>query len=77
MGEIPEGWEVTPISDFGKVVCGKTPSKQKPELYGGYGPFIKIPDMHGNMLATKTSDHLSAVEPAFQSKKAIPNGSVW
>jgi len=76
LGEIPEGWSVAPISDFGKVVCGKTPSKQKPEFYGSDIPFIKIPDMHGNMFATKTGDHLSSKGAASQSKKAISKGSI-
>src|SRR5690554_6894663 len=76
LGEIPEGWRVSPISDFGRIVCGKTPSKQKSEFYGGHIPFIKIPDMHGNMFATTTSDHLSPVGAASQPKKAIPKGSV-
>ncbi|MBY6193899.1 restriction endonuclease subunit S [Marinobacter hydrocarbonoclasticus] len=76
LGEIPAGWSVSPISDFGRIVCGKTPSKQKSEFYGGHIPFIKIPDMHGNMFATTTSDHLSPMGAASQPKKAIPKGSV-
>jgi type I restriction enzyme S subunit len=76
LGEIPEGWNIAPISDFGKVICGKTPSKQKPGFYGENVPFIKIPDMHGNVFATHTSDHLSSAGAASQSKKTIPKGSV-
>jgi len=76
LGEIPEGWEITAISEFGKVVCGKTPSKKKHEYYGSDAPFIKIPDMHGNVFATNTSEFLSAQGAASQPKKAIPKGSV-
>ncbi|MBA4502990.1 restriction endonuclease subunit S [Marinobacterium marinum] len=76
LGEIPEGWEVVPVSDFGQVVCGKTPSKKKPEFYGESVPFIKIPDMHGQLFATRTTECLSAVGAASQPKKAIPKGAV-
>ena len=44
---VPEGWSLRPISDFGEVVTGKTPSTEKKEYYGGNIPFVKIPDMHG------------------------------
>lgn len=76
LGEIPVGWVAAPISDFGRVVCGKTPSKQKPEYYGGNIPFIKIPDMHGKMFANSTIDHLSQKGGASQSKKVVPKGSI-
>ena len=76
LGDIPEGWEVAYISDFGKVVCGKTPSKKKSEYYGTDIPFIKIPDMHGNVFVTKTSECLSIEGGESQPKKAVPAGSV-
>lgn len=76
LGEIPEGWSVAAISDFGEVVCGKTPSKKKPEYYGNEVPFIKIPDMHGNVFVTKASECLSKEGAASQPKKSIPKGSI-
>ncbi len=45
LGKIPEGWQVGQISDFGKIICGKTPSKASKDFYGGNIPFIKIPDV--------------------------------
>jgi hypothetical protein len=42
--EAGEDWEEVPLSYFGKIICGKTPSKKKPEFYNGDIPFIKIPD---------------------------------
>lgn len=76
LGEIPEGWVVAAITDFGKVVCGKTPAKKKADFYGDAIPFIKIPDMHENVFAAKTSDYLSLEGAASQPKKAIPKGSI-
>jgi hypothetical protein len=34
-GEDWEDWEEVPLSYFGKIICGKTPSKKKPEFYNG------------------------------------------
>ncbi|MGO1771225.1 MULTISPECIES: restriction endonuclease subunit S [unclassified Halomonas] len=76
LGEIPEGWGVVAVSDFGRVVCGKTPSKKNPEFYGESIPFIKIPDMHGQLFATRTTECLSTEGAASQRKKEIPKGAV-
>lgn len=76
LGEIPEGWSIATLADFGDVVCGKTPSKQKAEYYGSAVPFIKIPDMHGNVFVTKANEYLSSKGAASQPKKSIPKGSV-
>ena len=76
LGWIPEGWEVQAVKDFGNVICGKTPSKSKAEFYGKDIPFIKIPDMHSSVWITQTSDGLSKVGAASQSKKQIPANSI-
>ena len=76
LGYIPEGWEEQAVKDFGNVICGKTPSKTKAEFYGKDIPFIKIPDMHSSVWITQTSDGLSKVGAASQSKKQIPANSI-
>ena len=76
LGDIPEGWKVKKIIDFGTVVCGKTPPKKDSENYGGDIPFVKIPDMHGNVFATNTTEYLSVIGQNTQIKKQIPKGSV-
>lgn len=75
-GEIPTGWEINHISQFGSVVCGKTPSKANPEFFGIGIPFIKIPDMHNSVYVINPSDQLSALGAASQAKKTIPAGSI-
>ena len=52
--ELPEGWKLGKVSDFGKIVCGKTPPKDNPEYFWWDIPFIKIPDMHGEVFIVKT-----------------------
>ena len=76
LGEIPEGWEVKELRTFGEIITGKTPSTKSPEYYGEDVPFLRIPDMHGNMYAIKTEVMLSVLGAESQSKKTLPPGSV-
>src|SRR3989338_2822271 len=76
LGEIPEGWLVSPLSVWGDIICGKTPSKKNDEYYGGDIPLVKIPDMHNSMFVTGTSDTLTALGAATQKRKLLPAGSI-
>lgn len=72
LGMIPEGWKVGCLGDMGAVVCGKTPSKSNSNYYGGDIPFIKIPDMHGNVFVENSEDRLTEEGSLSQIKKFIP-----
>ncbi|MEZ4842519.1 MAG: restriction endonuclease subunit S [Flavobacteriaceae bacterium] len=77
LGRIPNGWEVKSIKELGKVVCGKTPSKKKSEYYSSsIYPFIKIPDMHGNVWVLNTNEGLSEEGNNSQLNKLLPSGSI-
>ena len=76
LGEIPEGWRVGEIKDFGNVVCGKTPSKAIIEYFNGDIPFIKIPDMHGTVFVIDTEDTLSEKGANSQQTKFLPAYSI-
>ena len=76
LGEIPKGWELESLENFGEVICGKTPSKAEPENFGNEVPFIKIPDMHGKIFITETIESLSIKGANSQKKKLLPQGSV-
>ncbi|EEW8733973.1 TPA: restriction endonuclease subunit S [Escherichia coli] len=76
LGAIPKGWGVASISEMGKITCGKTPSKKEPKYYGGDVPFIKIPDMHGQLFVLKTNEYLSEVGSKSQLKKLVPANSI-
>lgn len=55
---VPEGWDDCRVSNFGQVITGKTPSTKEADNYGGDIPFIKTPDMHGNVFVVPpTFDH--------------------
>ena len=72
LGMIPEGWNVGSLGDMGTIVCGKTPSKANSNYYGGNIPFIKIPDMHGNVFVEISEDRLTEQGSLSQIKKLIP-----
>lgn len=74
--ELPEGWKNENLSSFGEVVCGKTPLKSVSEYFGGNVPFIKIPDMHGNIFIIKTEDSLTNSGVYSQKSKTIPKDSI-
>ncbi len=76
LGDIPQGWAVKSIQQLGKVITGKTPSKANADLYGNDVPFVKTPDMHGNMFILGTSDSLSTVGADSQANKTLPAGSI-
>ena len=72
LGMIPEGWRVGTLSEFGTIICGKTPSKANPDYYDGDYPFIKIPDMHGNIFPLKHEEYISEIGAQSQPNKLIP-----
>ena len=76
LGKIREGWEVKALEEFGDVITGKTPSTRIPEFYGDDVPFLKIPDMHGQMYVVETSTMLSSVGASSQALKTLPSGSI-
>jgi len=76
LGPIPQGWGVKRILEFGKVITGKTPSKANSDFYGEDVPFLKTPDMHGNMFILSTGESLSNEGADSQANKEIPKGSI-
>lgn len=76
IGEIPNTWNLSQIREFGEIVCGKTPSKSNDEYFGDEIPFVKIPDMHGNVFIIKTEDSLSKTGGDSQRNKYLPAKSI-
>ncbi|MGH9890983.1 MAG: restriction endonuclease subunit S [bacterium] len=69
---VPEGWDDCRVRDFGQVVTGKTPSTKEAGNYGGDIPFIKTPDMHGNVFVVETEASLTDTGANTQPGKFIP-----
>ena len=76
LGEIPAGWEVRALREFGTIVTGKTPSTKRSEHFGHDVPFLRIPDMRGKMYVLRTRMMLSHAGADSQRPKTLPPGSV-
>lgn len=75
-GKMPEGWKEGIVSDFGEIICGKTPSTKIKDYYGSDIPFITIPDMHNKVYACYTERYLSKLGAASQKGKTLPRNSI-
>lgn len=75
-GDLPKGWVEASVEDFGQVITGKTPTKKRPDFFGGEVPFLRLPDMHGNLFAIQTFDTLTRDGANSQKGKFIPANSL-
>lgn len=73
---LPEGWRMGQVKNFGVVVTGKTPSTLDEDNFGEYMPFVTIPDMHKNIFIYKTERMLSRKGVNTQKKKTLPLNSI-
>ena len=74
---LPEGWKMGVISDFGDVITGKTPSSNVPEDFGMDMPFITPGDFqYYNKFAIGSERGLSVIGYRRLSNKILPEGSV-
>jgi type I restriction enzyme, S subunit len=74
--EAQEDWKEKQLSFFGEIICGKTPSKKIHSYFNGKIPFIKIPDMHGNIFLFETTDSLTEEGKQSQANKTLPPKSI-
>lgn len=74
--EAEEEWKTGKLGGYGKVICGKTPSKKVHSYFGGNIPFIKIPDMHGKIFVFETEDTLTNEGANSQQNKYLPPKSI-
>lgn len=72
----PDFTDLQPIHNFGTVITGKTPPTSVAEYYGNDIPFIKTPDMHGNVYITSSDCSLSKAGADSQKNKYIPENTV-
>lgn len=72
----PDFTDLQPIHNFGTVITGKTPPTSVAEYYGNDIPFIKTPDMHGNVYITSSEYSLSKAGADSQKNKYIPENTV-
>lgn len=73
---VPNGWCIGKVSDFGEIICGKTPPTKDPENFGNDMLFITIPDMHNQIFILNTTRNLSNTGVQTQPNKTIPPMSI-
>lgn len=73
---IPKGWTLERVDSLGKVITGKTPSTEIQKYYGGNIPFVKTPDMHGNMFIYETEEKLTTEGLNSQPSQIIPANAI-
>jgi type I restriction enzyme S subunit len=75
--EIPEGWEVKEISNFGHIQTGKTPSFKFPEHFGKSVPFYTPVDFNSNQKLKISSERgLSNGGKIAMTNYIIPKNSI-
>lgn len=74
---LPEGWRMGTLGDFGDVITGKTPSSDNPEDFGTEIPFVTPGDFqHYKKFAIGTDRMLSEIGKHRLKGKVLPVGSV-
>lgn len=79
LGEIPEGWEIGKLPDYGEIVGGGTPSKKKQEYYdGGNISWITPKDLSELKITFIEKGKYSITDEALKksSAKLVPKGTV-
>jgi type I restriction enzyme S subunit len=77
LGEIPEGWKIKMVQDFGKVITGKTPPKKIENAYIDMGvSFITPTDIDDNIFVTSTIRCLSEDGQNAVENVKIDSGSI-
>ena len=74
---LPEGWKVGKLGDFGDVITGKTPSSDNPEDFGAEIPFVTPGDFHNYKKFAIGADRMLSECGKHRLKgKVLPVGSV-
>ena len=74
--DLPDGWRIGTIEEFGEVVTGKTPSSRYPEHFGDYMPFVTPVEFQGKKFIRTAERNLSNDGVKALKKKVIREGDV-
>lgn len=73
---LPDGWRIGTIEEFGEIVTGKTPSSRYPEHFGDYMPFVTPVEFQGEKFIRTAERNLSNDGVKALKKKVIREGDV-
>jgi len=77
LGEIPTGWEVTPLSRMTKLIGGGTPKRSESSYWGGNIPWFSIKDAphDGDVWAVDTDEKITTEGLQKSSTKLLREGT--
>jgi len=75
IGPMPEGWRVLTLGSVARTATGGTPSRARPEYYGGSVPWVKSGEL-GDAPVTRTSEYLAEEGLQNSSAKLVPAGTL-
>jgi len=67
-------WERRRLGEVCEIVTGNTPSKNNPENYGDYLPWVKPEDLDKEMYVEDTTEHLSVL--GAKQARVLPRGAI-
>lgn len=73
---LPDGWRIGTLEEFGEVVTGKTPSSRYPEHFGDYLPFVTPTDFQGEKFIGSAERNLSIDGVKALKRKVIRKGDI-
>lgn len=75
---LPQGWKRHLLSDLARMESGHTPSRRRPEYWGGSIPWIGIRDATGNHGRTiyETNENTNELGIANSASRVLPKNTV-
>lgn len=76
--DAPKGWSWRRLTDVARLESGHTPSRRRPEWWGGEVPWIALPDIRAldGQTATRTVETVNDDGLANSSARLLPEGTV-
>jgi type I restriction enzyme S subunit len=71
---MPNGWTWVKVSSLGEIETGTTPSKAKPEYFGGKYPFYKPTELDAGFNVKEAKEYLS--ESGIKQARFLPINSI-
>lgn len=77
LGEVPEGWEVKPLSAIIEIIGGGTPKRSEESYWNGDIPWFSVRDVpaSGDIFVVDTEEKISELGLQKSSTKLLPVGT--
>jgi len=69
-------WPREPLGGLCDIIIGRTPSRNRPELWSGEHPWLSIADMNQGRLIRTTKEKITSLGVSESGSRLIPTGTV-